>query len=293
MSDNGESIIFSVFMPRNSNGTILRHGFLHTVSTGLTAPVYEKMRPDLISEAPVVDISSDGRYALFYTDSISSYILGITDTNGSYELVVHDRVSNTYAVATIDASGTDTIHSGNLQTFSPQLLTDNGKVYVVYQSRAADVVPQYVSSGSDVFIVNVSDGITAQLSLNETNQPFYNDNIYLNDVAIRDGFVYAVMHSFSDQMYLRSAPLANLHEGTTITVGRRQSGGITTAFQGHVSDNGRWVIWSSFDHQIDPTDYNNSYDTYIRDTVSRVTKRLVSANGTELPFGSHHTRSRS
>lgn len=279
ITDDGESVIFSVNLLRDPNGYIYKQGFLHTVSTGLTARIFQKVNPSVFSSNPVTSISPDGRYILFFTSNINNYVSGITDTNTEYDLVVYDRVSNSYAVATIDSSGTDTIASKRNEDFAARILTDNGKVYVVYQTRAGDVVPQYTSSWTDVFLVNVTDGLTYQLSLNENNQPYYNDNIYLRDIAIKNGEVYATMYTFSDEMILRHVSLDNPHVGTTVSLGY--------GFQTRVSDNGRWVIWSSASHQIDVPDYNNSYDVFVRDMQSNVIRRIKSPNGQELPYGAY------
>src|SRR5262249_51016459 len=58
--------------------------------------------------------------------------------------------------------------------------------------------------------------------------------------------------------------------------------GAYDSFQAHASDDGRWVIFTSYSNNLDTLDVDTQPDVYIRDRALGTTQLLVGAPGTNM-----------
>ena len=116
-------------------------------------------------------ITADGRYVAFYT----SESLVPEDTNGSGDIYVRDRVSNTTVLVSADSMG----NPGDLWSYNPVIASDGSFVY--YSSQADNLVSG-VTASVDYQVISTTLSTLAHkmLSLNTTASPG-NDASYTRD----------------------------------------------------------------------------------------------------------------
>jgi len=93
------------------------------------------------SESP--SISLDGRYVAF--KSIASNLIP-TDTNGLFDIFVHDRDTGRIQRVSVDSSGIEANNSSE----TPSISADGQ--YVAYKSYANNLVPKDTNKKSDIFV---------------------------------------------------------------------------------------------------------------------------------------------
>ena len=93
-------------------------------------------------------LTTDGRHALFYTN-VSD--LTATDTNGTYDVFLYDRATET--VTLVSRALADPGTTGNGRSDSA-IMSEDGSV-VVFRSYASDLVDDDFNSFSDVFLFSV------------------------------------------------------------------------------------------------------------------------------------------
>ncbi len=105
-------------------------------------------------EAPA--ISADGRYVAF-TSSASTLVAG--DTNGVQDVFVHDRTTGATVRASVASDGTQ----ADDRSYSPSLSGDGR--YVVFRSRATNLVSGDTNGVSDVYLRDLTGGQTTRISV--------------------------------------------------------------------------------------------------------------------------------
>src|SRR3990172_1970992 len=110
-------------------------------------------------------LSADGRYVAFSSTSTN---LIIEDTNGAWDIFVHDRQTGITERVSVDTSGIQ----GNGNSFNPSLSSDGR--YVAFSSWATDLVPSDTNQLEDVFVRDRGvdgdgDGWNASLDCNDAD----------------------------------------------------------------------------------------------------------------------------
>jgi Tol biopolymer transport system component len=109
-----------------------------------------------------VDLSADGRYALF--ESIASDLVP-GDTNQAADIFVRDLVSNSTVLVSISADG----GVGNGTSRSPAM-TPDGR-FVAFVSAANNLVPDDTNGIPDVFVRDLQAGTTTLVSVGVQGRP--------------------------------------------------------------------------------------------------------------------------
>jgi Tol biopolymer transport system component len=118
--------------------------FVHDRETGQIERVSVRSNGTEITDASTFpDISADGRYVTFMTQSAS--LVG-NDTNGAIDIFLHDR--QTRETSRVSLASDDT--EGNDSSFSPGV-SANGR-YVAFISRADNLVDNDMNGMEDVFV---------------------------------------------------------------------------------------------------------------------------------------------
>ncbi|BAU12161.1 hypothetical protein LEP3755_26900 [Leptolyngbya sp. NIES-3755] len=257
------------------------------------------------SEQPVM--SEDGRFVAFVSAG-SNLVSG--DTNGQRDVFVWDRTTG--AIALVSQSTGGVISDGDSSQIS---ISRNGRL-IAFTSTARNLAgTPDVDSDEDVFVRNLETNTTVHVSANQaggystTPQTGPNAGFSLrafNPVISGNG-QYVVFTSDFDNLVAGDANSANdvfrrdLATGTTQLISVNQSGtgsgsgipgsdGGTGGGSGSgssspaISNDGRFVVFSSFSNDLVNGDNNGALDVFVRDTTSNITS-LVSSTVNDVNSG--------
>jgi Tol biopolymer transport system component len=99
-------------------------------------------------------ISADGRRVAYWSDAVN---LVPDDTNGKGDVFVFDRIAGTTTRVSVTADGSQISGSGESGVGGDRApaISADGR-YVLFQSDAADVVPDDTNNASDLFLRRLS-----------------------------------------------------------------------------------------------------------------------------------------
>lgn len=257
-------------------------------------------------------ISSDGRYTAFVS-SAGNLVPGQTETSGTWDIFVHDRIAGTtILVSRSTLGGGRTANGGS----SDPVISADGR-YIAFLSYATDLAPGQVdtNSGTDVFLfdrqtetmtlVSRAAGTTATTAGEPSDLPVLSaDGSWITFTSTATDLVAGVGSSELRQVYLfdRSA-------GTSRLVSHA-AGGPATPGNGEcldpvLSSDGRYVAYASTatDLVAGMIDEGSLTDVFLYDRVAATTalvsrtsdsaitaaygaEPVISADGSHVAFGS-------
>ncbi len=222
-------------------------------------------------------ISADGRHITF--QSLASNLVA-DDTNGVFDVFVHDRLTGITERVSLSTEGIQ----GNFDSTAPAISADGR--FVAFESFATNLLPEEANSVQDIFVRDRQTGA-------------------LEVVSVASGGSQAILASSqasisADGRFVAFVSLAfNLVTGDTnntedIFVHDRQTGvteRVTLASDGtqvnsvisnpSISADGRFVAFDSLATNLVPGDTNNG-DIFVRDRRAGVTERVsTSSDGTQ------------
>ncbi|MHB1457251.1 MAG: chitobiase/beta-hexosaminidase C-terminal domain-containing protein, partial [Armatimonadota bacterium] len=124
-------------------------------------------------------ISSDGRYVAFES-SATNLITG--DTNGQDDIYVRDTLTDTISLVSISTSGSQ----GNGRSFTPCINADGR--YVAFESSATNFVPGDINGHGDMFIRDITTGITEMVSVSSAGE-YQNHQSYSPSISANGRYV--------------------------------------------------------------------------------------------------------
>jgi Tol biopolymer transport system component len=147
-------------VPGDTNG--FRDVFVHDRQSGATervsvdsSGVQGNSSSGLVSG---VSISGDGRYVAFVSDA-TNFVPG--DTNGDWDVFVHDRQSGATERVSVDSSGAQGDAGSGYDGIS---ISADGR-YVAFASTATNLVPGDTNGDWDVFVHDRQSGRTERVSV--------------------------------------------------------------------------------------------------------------------------------
>src|ERR1700694_5878404 len=227
-------------------------------------------------------VSGDGRFVAFASDAPD-----VIPSNGANrDIFLHDRATGATELISVATDGGE----ANGPSLFPELNADGR--YIVFESQAGDLVSNDQQNYADIFVRDRQTGTTRRVD--QTPQGGDTDDDSLTPSISADGRYVAYTSAATnivpdDTNRARDVFLADLTSGTTERVsvatdgtqGNYDSGGFG-AGGGHVTPDGRYVVFGSFANTLVPNDTNNADDIFVRDRVSHTTERVsVSTNGAE------------
>lgn len=226
-----------------------------------------------------LSISSDGRFVAFNSDATN--LVG-NDTNGVTDIFVHDNQTGVTERVSVASDGTQ----ANATSFVPSI-SANGQ-FVVFTSRATNLVSGDTNNGPDIFVRDRQAGTTTRVSINssglEANQGALDGSISA------DGRYVAFSSSSSNLMSEETSGLdyVYIHDrqtGTTTLVSVFSDGFLMVG-RSHtpsMSFDGRYVAFA-FD---DRSDGQALQDIYVRDRQTGATIRATNGGtgGEDSSFG--------
>lgn len=220
--------------------------------------------------ASSMSMSGDGRY-LAFESSGATLVPG--DTNGHTDVFLRDlRTATTRRVSVSSAGG-----QGDNESLGVSV-SDDGR-YVAFGSAATNLVPGDTNRSGDVFVHDVRRHTTTRVSVSSAERQA--DQGGDSPTISADGR-FVTFTSLAWDL-VAGEPNATFHvyqrdlrSGTTVLVSRARTGalGNGASVGGSMSDNGRYVTYSSFASNLVAGDTNGSRDVFMWDRRRRLTTRV-------------------
>jgi Tol biopolymer transport system component len=234
-------------------------------------------------------ISADGRYVAF-----ASYATNLVpgDTNGKWDVFVHDFQTGITSRASVDDSGAEgNDHSGYPN--SGVSISADGR-YVAFGSYATNLVPGDTNLRADVFVRDLQLGVTRRASVDSSgaqgndHSGFHGlslsaDGRFVAYCSLATNLVHGDTNGVSD-VFVR-----DLQGGVTLRASVDSSGAQgDTSWHPSISSDGRYVAFDSVATDFVPGDTNGHSDVFVRDLQSGVTTRIsVASSGAQANFESN------
>jgi len=221
-------------------------------------------------------VSSDGRYVAF-TSSATNLVSG--DSNGKTDVFLKDTTSGNIELVSISSGGTQ----GNDIALRPRI-SDDGR-YIVYDSRASNLVAGDINNDWDVFLRDRQGGTTVLVSVDSTGS-WANGDSWKADVS--DDGRYVTFESWatdliaSDTNGWEDVFIRDMVTGSTsrIQSGLSQPNG--PSFSPTISGTGSRVALNSSASNLITGDTNGLRDVFVwTRTTGSIVRVSVTAQGTQ------------
>jgi Tol biopolymer transport system component len=221
-------------------------------------------------------ISADGRYVAFW--SWASNLVG-EDTNGTWDVFVHDRITGETQRISVASDGTQ----GNGRSTRSSISGDGS--YVVFDSLASNLVDGDTNGVEDVFVHDMRSGETQRISV-------VSDGTQGNDLSVwssisSDGH-YLVFESYASNLVggdTNGTWDVFAHDRVTgetqrISVASDGAQGNDQSGYPVISADGRYVAFSSLATNLMGGDTNGTWDVFVHDRVTGETTCVsIASNG--------------
>ncbi|HYD70521.1 hypothetical protein [Azospirillum sp.] len=223
-------------------------------------------------------VSDDGRYVVF-TSHAANLVEG--DTNSRSDIFLTDTETGIVARVSVDSGG---VEANNL-SLNARIAGNGG--YVVFQSLAANLVEGDTNRTHDVFLKDLTTGVTTRVSVNASGEEA--DGWCINPAVSADGR-YVVFESAAanlvsgdgnrqPDLFLRDT-LAGTTVRVTNGIGGSQPNGPSS--RPVISDDGRYVAFTSAAANLVAGDTNGQVDVFVYDTRTRALRRVsVDSDGAQ------------
>jgi Tol biopolymer transport system component len=257
-------------------------------------------------------ISGDGRYVAFPSFA-SNLVPG--DSNGTYDLFVHDRQTSETTRISMAADGSEANGSSQTGVLIHVRMSDDAR-YIAFNSLATNLVPEGIQG---VMVHDRETGVTTLVSFNPQGRPIEGNagicdisgdgrlvaflagtRLFLRDLASQSTSLVAT-GAGCGSLNRDGSVLAYLDEGEQIVVLDRASGSNETVSVNDsgepandvndwpsISSDGRYVAFESLASNLHARDNNGIHDIYLHDRASKTTSLLSedvtgAASGGSLP----------
>ena len=244
--------------------------------TSLVSVASDGTQGNYTSYRPI--ISANGRFVAFDSDADT---LVPDDTNGDFDIFVHDRVTSQTTRVSVASDGTE----GNGYSDQPSVSGDGR--YVAFASGSNNLVPDDTNTSWDIFVHDRALAETSRVSVasdgTEANQGSYWPSIS------SDGRYVAFQSNASnlvpdDTNNTRDVFVHDRVTGGTTCVSRASDGtqGTNISYQPIISADGRYVAFLSLATELVGGDNNGVSDAFVHDRITGQTERVsVASDGTQ------------
>ena len=240
------------------------------------------------SYSSLPSISADGRFVAFYSDA-SDLVTG--DTNNTWDVLVHDRVTGTTERVSVNTEGEE----GNWGSGWSSISADGR--FVAFYSEASTLVTGDTNGCGDVFVHDRGTHTTERVSVSsggeQGNQMSAVKDWAANPIAISADGRFVAFPSFASNLVsgdMNDAWDVFMHDrmtGTTERLSVNNAGvegsgdsGYTGTARTAMSEDGRLVVFQSLAPDLVPDDTNDTADVFVRDRLTGTTDRVsVSSAG--------------
>lgn len=224
-------------------------------------------------------LSADGRYVAFISDASN---LISDDTNGLYDVFVHDRLTGQTSRVSIATDGME----GNNHAGHPSISGDGR--YVTFISDASNLVSGDTNDDTDIFIHDRQTGQTTRVSV-ASDGTQGNDSSRLPSISANGRYVTFT----SDASNLVSGDTNGLTdifvhdqltgETTLISITSTGAQGNAASYASSISADGRYVVFTSQASNLIPVDANDFIeDIFVHDRQTGQTALIsMASDGTQ------------
>jgi Tol biopolymer transport system component len=231
-------------------------------------------------------ISSTGRYTLF-TSAASNLVSG--DTNGITDMFLHDASDDSLERVNVASDGAQANAAADeARAHTPRGgISDDGR-YVVFQSAATNLVPEATGGHLQVYRRDRVSGTTTLISRGNDGLPATSD--VWPGASTPDGrytILATLASNFPDTDGRTQVYRYDANDGSLVRVTVSFDGETTNAWPNdmEISDDGRFVLFSSFADNVVPGGANNTLDQFLRDLQTATTQQVtVTDSGAPAPF---------
>ena len=222
-------------------------------------------------------ISADGRFVVFQSEAGN---LVANDFNGQYDIFRRDLQAGVTALVSVGTSGNS---AGGLG-LSPAVSGDGR--YVVWSSNAANVIVGDTNGTWDIFLRDMSSGVTTRISLNGNGSQAL---LRSDQPRITPDGRYVTFESDADLIAADTNGLKDCYEfdrntGVLALVSSSSTGtlGNSISYAAQPSDDGRFVCFFSSASNLVLGDTNNYADVFWKDMQTGTLLRVnVSSAGAQ------------
>ena len=225
-------------------------------------------------------ISADGRFVAFASKA-GNLVPG--DSNGTFDIFVHDRQTGATERVSVDSAGAQ----GNNNSAFPAISADGR--FVAFVSEASNLVAgdtngaENAFAGSDVFVHDRATGQTERMSVDSAGGQANNNFIESTAISADGRFVAFVSAASNlvpgDTNGTLDVFVPDRHTGATERVSVDSAGGQANspflAVGGlAISADGRLVAFDSLASNLVPGDTNGTLDVFVPDRHTGATERV-------------------
>jgi Tol biopolymer transport system component len=222
-------------------------------------------------------ISDDGRYVVFESEA-TNLVSG--DTNHKPDLFLRDRLLGTTERVSVDSSG----GQADAESFYPSVSADGR--FVAFVSLASNLVPGDTNGFWDVFVRDRLNGTTELVSVGLGGALGDGDADRLPSISADGRYIafssYATNLVAGDTNGQLDVFVRDRWNGTTVLASVDSMGGQGNSFsyEPAISEDGRFVAYTSSASNLVPGDTNGVWDVFVRDLFNQTTEcASVSAAG--------------
>lgn len=229
------------------------------------------------------NISADGRFVVFFSSATD---LVPDDNNNTSDVFLRDRQSGSITLISAGLGG----GVANNSSSGPRISAD-GRTIIFY-SQASDLIAGDHNNAFDIFLYDRQTGSIELLSVSASGEQGNDHSLPVNISA--DGR-FVVFNSFASNLtpgdtngkldnFLLDRLTGTLERISVNSSG--EQGNAAAMGMASISDDGRFVAFSSGASNLVPGDTNNAYDIFVRDRQVGTTTRVsvdsagAQANGT-------------
>ncbi|MEW6777999.1 MAG: calcium-binding protein, partial [Bdellovibrionota bacterium] len=261
-------------------------------SLSVTGNGEEGCFPEFSFYAPALGISADGRFVAFSSEFCNlvpgdtNGTTGLIGVTGAMDIFVRDRLSGKTERVSVAADGSQANDDSTAPAISP-----NGR-YVIFQSRAANLVPSDTNGYEDIFLRDRALGTIERVNLGpngeQTDHRSFEPKIsadgrYIAFQSYATNLVPADTNGYQD-IFVRDRFF-----GTTVRASLAHDGSQTASpsYSLSLSADGRYLAFVSSAANLVPNDTNAVQDVFVRDLLASTTRRVnVTPSGAEALAGS-------
>ncbi|HTE17942.1 MAG TPA: hypothetical protein VK689_06140, partial [Armatimonadota bacterium] len=170
------------------------------------------------------------------------------------------------------------------------VLSENGQ-FVVFTSRASNLVPGDTNGVADIFIRNRQSGQIERVSVSSSgaqgnrdsfNTAISNDGRFVAFASLANNLTVGDDNGIQPDIFVRDR-----QTGMTELVSVSSTGALTNGGSSRpsISDDGRFVAFNSAASTLTPGDTNNEDDIFVHDRQTRTTQRVSVSSTGELGNG--------
>ena len=274
ITPDGRFVVFDSFATNlvinDTNGR--RDVFVHDRVTGSTERVnlnsHGGQASDDCYSASIQSISEDGRFVAFWS-WVGNLVLG--DSNNMPDVFVHDRVTGTTELISVDQFG----GPGDGYSANPSLSADAR--FVAFASSSSDLVSGDTNGTYDIFVRDRLNGTTELVSVDSSNTQ--GNGVSASPAISADGNIVAFASEATNLVSGDTNAQADIfvHDrstGITERVSLDSAGNEGNGYSNYpsITSNGQIITFDSYATNLDSRDNNGRRDVFVHDRMSGITE---------------------